>query len=276
MTLSVNTNQSALTALQNLNKTTTSLNTTQGRVSTGLKVASAKDNASVWAIAQKQRSEVSSLSAVTDSLNRASSIADVANAAGSTVSDLLNSIKQKVVAAEDPSLDPTSRSALNADYKSLVAQVKQVVNSATFDGANILNGSVTGLSFIADSDATTFITLNTQNLSLGGSIVTFSATSSIGSAVIASTVLARVDASITNVNQALANLGAQASQIDAHNTFVTKLADALTTGIGNLVDADLASESARLQALQVQQQLGTQALSIANQAPQIILSLFKG
>lgn len=275
MSISVNTNAAALTALENLNKTTTSLGETQSRISTGLKVATAKDNASVWAIAQKQRGEVSSLSAVTDSLNRASSIADVANAAGQSVSDLLNSIKAKVVAAEDPSLDTTSRAALNADYKSLVRQVQQVVSSATFDGANVLDGSVTGLSFIADANASTYITLQTQNLSLGGSIITFSATSSIGTSTVAASVITQVDASITNVNQALANLGAQASQIDAHNVFVGKLSDALTTGIGHLVDADMASESARLQALQVQQQLGTQSLSIANQAPQIILSLFK-
>ena len=87
--------------------------------------------------------------------------------------------------------------------------------------------------------------------------------------------MTKITASITNVNQALANLGAQSNQIEAHNKFVSKLSDALTTGIGNLVDADMASESAKLQALQVQQQLGTQSLSIANQAPQIILSLFK-
>ena len=276
MSISVNTNASALLALQNLNRTTDTLTDTQSRISTGMKVSSAKDNASVWAIAQKQRGSVSSLQAVTDSLNRATSIADVANAAGSSVSDLLNTMKQKVVAAMDPSLDSTSREALNADYTALVKQVGQVVSSATFDGANILNGSVAGgLRFLADSDASTFITLNAQNFSLGGSIVTFAGTSSIGTATSATTVLSQVNASIKNVNLALANLGAQSNQIDAHTKFVSKLSDALTTGVGNLVDADMATESAKLQALQVQQQLGTQALSIANQAPQIILSLFK-
>ena len=275
MAISVNTNAAALVALQNLNKTTDNLTSTQGRISTGLKVGSAKDNASVWAIAQQQRAEVSSLSAVTDSLNRATSIADVATAAGQSVSDLLNTLKQKVVAAQDTSLDPSSRAALNADYTSIVRQISQVVSSASFDGANILDGSITGLKFIADADATTYITLSTQNFSLGGSIITFGSTSTIGTVTAATTVAGQLDSSIKNVNAALANVGAQSNQIEAHNKFVTKLSDALTTGIGHLVDADLATESARLQALQVQQQLGTQALSIANQGPQIILSLFK-
>jgi flagellin len=277
MSISVNTNTSALLALQNLNKSTDSLIGTQGRVSTGLKVATARDNASVWAIAQKQRASVSSLQAVTDSLNRATSIADVANAAGSSISDLLNLMKQKAVAAMEPSLDESSRTLLNGDYQALVKQVGQIISNANFDGANILDGSVNGgLSFLADSEATTFITLAAQNFSLGGSIVTFGATSSISTTSAAAVVMGQISASITHVNQALANLGAQTNQIEAHNKFVTKLSDALTTGIGHMVDADMATESAKLQALQVQQQLGAQALSIANQAPQIILSLFKG
>ena len=275
MAISVNTNAAALTALQNLNRTSDNLTATQGRIATGLKVGDAKANASIWAIAQQQRAEVSSLSAVTDSLNRATSIADVATAAGQSVSDLLNTLKQKVVAAQDTSLDATSRAALNDDYTSIVKQISQVVASASFDGANILNGSITGLKFIADADVTQYITLSTQNFSLGGSIITFGATSSIGTVTAATAVGTQLDASIKNVNGALARVGAQSNQIEAHNKFVTKLSDALTTGIGHLVDADLATESARLQALQVQQQLGTQALSIANQGPQIILSLFK-
>ena len=113
-------------------------------------------------------------------------------------------------------------------------------------------------------------------MSLGNSIVTVGSTASIGTMTIATTVLARIDASLANVNSALGDIGAQAKQIDNHNTFVSKLTDVLTTGVGNLVDADLAKESASLQALQVQQQLGAQALSIANQSPQIILSLFRG
>ena len=276
MSVSVNTNQSALIALQNLNQTQSMLSETQNEINTGLKISSAKDNASIYAIAQKQRASISALSAVTDSLNRATSIADVASTAGASISDLLNQMRQKVIAAMDPSIDTTSRSLLNVDYKSLLRQVAQVVQNANFDGANVLDGSLaTGLKFIADANAGSFITLSTQNMSLGGTIISMAATSSINTVTNATAVLAQLDPSITNVNSALASLGAQSNQISSHNVFVGKLSDALTTGVGNLVDADMASESAKLQALQVKQQLGAQALSIANQAPQIILSLFK-
>ncbi len=276
MTISVQTNVAALVALQNLNKTASDLQGAQNQISTGLAISSAKDNASVWAIAQGQRAEVGALSAVKSSLDRASSIADVAQTAGASVSDLLNQIKQKVVAAQDPSLDPTSRTLINNDFQSLLSQITDVVNNAQFDGANILNGSLAGnISFLANADATSFITLSAQNLSLGSGIITMASTDTISTLTAAQTVLAEVNASIVNVNAALGSIGAQASQVEAHNTFVSKLSDVLTTGIGNLVDADMAKESARLQALQVQQQLGVQALSIANSAPQVILSLFK-
>ena len=276
MSVSVKTNQPALIALQNLNKTNDQLGETQNRINTGLKISSARDNASIYAIAQKQRASIAALGAVTDSLNRATSIADVASAAGQSISDLLNTMKQKVVAAMDPSFDSVARGALNADYRSLLRQIQQVIQNASFDGGNILDGSIaTGLRFIANSDANAYVTLSVQNMSLGGSIITMAATSSINTVTKATTILGQLNSSITNVNTALANIGAQANQISSHNKFVSKLSDALTVGVGNLVDADMAAESARLQALQVQQQLGAQALSIANQAPQVILSLFK-
>ncbi|HXA38725.1 MAG TPA: flagellin [Phenylobacterium sp.] len=275
MALSVHTNDAALIALQNLNKTSAQLNEVQNRISTGLAINSAKDNASVWAIAQGQRADIGSLAAVKSSLDRATSIADVASTAGATISDLLVQMKTKVVAAMDPSIDTASRNALNADFKSILGQITQVVQNATFDGANMLDGSVSQIKFIANANATGFITLSSQNMSLGGGIISVAATASLGTLTFATNVLAQLTTSISNTNQALGNLGSQSKAISNHNTFVQQLSDQLTTGVGNLVDADLAKESARLQALQVQQQLGTQALSIANQAPQIILSLFK-
>jgi flagellin len=277
MTLSVNTNQPALIALQNLNKTNDEMGGVQSRINTGLAISSAKDNAAVWSIAQDQRADRAALNAVKMSLDRATSITDVALAAGESVSDLLTQMREKVVAAKDTSLSTSSRTALNADFQGLLKNLTQVVNSANFDGANILNGSEpTNITFLADADATTVITLNLRNLSLGGGINTLAATDSIVTQTLAAAVLARLDATMTGVNQAVGSIGSQAKQIEAHNTFVSKLNDVLETGVGNLVDADMAKESARLQALQVKQQLGAQALSIANQAPQIILSLFGG
>ncbi|MBI1199495.1 MAG: flagellin [Phenylobacterium sp.] len=277
MTISVHTNKSALTALQNLNKTNDELGGVQGRINTGLKIGNAKDNAAVWAIAQGQRADIGALGAVKMSLERAQSIAEVSATAGETVSDLLTELKQKVVAAMDTSLDTSSRTALDSDFKAILRQITQVVGNAQFDGANLLDGSVgPNIQFLANADATNKITLSTQDLSLGGSILTIASTASITTVTLATGVLTQLDSSISQVNQALGNLGSQAKQIEAHLGFVGKLTDVLETGVGNLVDADLAKESARLQALQVQQQLGAQALSIANQAPQIILQLFRG
>ncbi|RYG15088.1 MAG: flagellin, partial [Caulobacteraceae bacterium] len=211
------------------------------------------------------------------SLDRATSIADVALSAGESVSDLLNELKEKVVAAKDESLSSQSRALLDADFKALVRAIGSAIENATFDGGNILNGSLSsGIQFLANADASSSITLAAKDLSLGGSIIATSLSDSLLTISGAAAALDNLDDSITQLNSALGEIGAQAKQISAHNTFVSKLSDTLESGIGNLVDADLAKESARLQALQVQQQLGAQALSIANQSPQIILSLFQG
>ncbi|WP_291835228.1 flagellin [Brevundimonas sp.] len=277
MTNSVHTNVAAQIALQNLTTTNSRLADVQSRVSTGLKVQGAKDNAAIWAIAQTQRADVGALGAVKQSLDRATSIADVALSAGESISDLLNQLKEKVTAAKDTSLKTQSRQLLNADFQALMKAIKSAVDNAAFDGGNILNGSLTtGIKFLANADASAFVTLASKNLSLGGSIIELSLSDSLMTLTGAATALTKLDDSITQLNAALGEIGAQAKQIQAHNTFVSKLVDTLESGIGNLVDADLAKESARLQALQVQQQLGAQSLSIANQAPQIILSLFQG
>lgn len=279
MTLSVNTNKAALIALQNLNKTSETLTSAQDRVSTGLRVKNAKDNAAVWSIAQDQRADLGALGAVKMSLDRATSVAQVSMTAGESVSDILVQMKEKVIAALDPSIDVASRNALNADYKALVRQITQVIGSASFDGANILNGSLSAnIRFLASADAASFVTLSVKNMTVGGPIVSLGtgATASINTVTNATAVMTALTNSLAAVNSALGDIGAQARQIEAHQVFVSKLTDVLETGVGNLVDADMAKEGARLQALQVQQQLGAQALSIANQAPQIVLSLFRG
>nr|WP_295106575.1 flagellin [uncultured Caulobacter sp.] len=277
MALSVNTNQPALIALQNLNRTNDQMQATQTRINTGEQISTAKDNAAIWSIAQEQRADMSALGAVKMSLDRATSIADVALAAGESVSDLLKLMREKVVAAKDTSLTSTSLQSLNADFQGLLKNLQQVISSAVFDGANLLDGSqAADMTFLADADAAQAITLSLQNLTMGGGINTLDPTDNILSSANATSVLTRLDSTMSAINQAVGNIGTQSKQIEAHNGFVSKLTDVLETGVGNLVDADLAKESARLQALQVKQQLGAQALSIANGAPQIILSLFKG
>ena len=254
MSLTINTNKSAMVALQNLNQTSDKLGVTQNKVGTGLRIATSKDNSAIWAIAQNQRADIGGLSSVKMGLDRAQSIGDVALTAGQSISELLVQMKEKVVAAQDASITTTSRRALDADFKSLLAQISQVIRNASFDGADLLDNSLPGgLRFLADADATTYVTLANQNLSLGGTIITLASTSSITSTTLASNALSQLQASIGNVSLALARMGAQVRQIENHNKFVGKLSDSIEAGIGNLVDADLAKESARLQALQVQQ-----------------------
>ena len=275
MTMSVHTNTSAMIALQNLNKTNNDMVEVQNRINTGMKVAGAKDNSSVFAVAQGMRSDIGALGSVESSLDRAVSIGDVAIAAGESISDLLIQMREKATAAMDPSIDTFSRQAFDGDFKALLEQVNVILSNAEFDGANLLNGSLTnGIAFLADADATRTVTLGAQDMSISGSIITISNSASLGTATLAGNVVSAIQTSLDNVNQALADLGSDLKKMEAHRTFVGKLMDSLTEGVGNLVDADMAKESARLQALQVKQQLGVQALSIANSEPQIILSLF--
>ncbi len=273
--LSVNTNYGAMIALQNLNKTSQDLTDVQNRINTGLTVAGPKDDGAVWAIAQSMRTDVKALSAVTQSLDRAISATDVAVSAGQAISDLLTEMKAKALAASDKSLDQNSREAYNADFVALRDQIANITQNAIFNGVNLINGSTTTLQALANAAGDKFVTVTAQDLSLGGSILSISATSTISTAVNASSMITTVDNSLNAVNLALAKLGTDSKKVGIHKTFVGKLSDELTNGIGNLVDADLAKESARLQSLQTKQQLGVQALSIANQAPQAVLQLFR-
>lgn len=277
MTMSVHTNTGAMIALQNLNKTNDDMLGVQNRINTGLKISGAKDNAAIYAVAQGMRADIRAMEAVQSGLDRASTIGDVALAAGESISDLLVQMREKATAAMDPSLDTFSRQAYDADFKALLDQISGILQNAEFDGANILDGSITsGIEFLADADAARSVTLKAQDMTIGGAIVTIAATASLGSVTLATNAVAAIKTSLENVNQALANLGSDTKKLEAHSSFVGKLMDSLTKGVGDLVDADLAVESAKLQSLQVKQQLGVQALSIANGQPQIILNLFGG
>ena len=272
---SVNTNVGAMIALQNLQITNNELSQVQSRINTGKKVASAKDNGAVWAIAQGQRAEIGALNAVKDSLNRGQSAVDVSLAAGESVSDLLIQLKEKALAATDTSLTTAARNALDEDFSSIRDQIATVVGNASFNGVNLLDGSATaGFKALANVAGST-ITINDEDMSLSGSVVTLTTTESISTTTNATAALAKVDASIANVSASLARLGTGAKSLGTHSTFVGKLQDTLEAGVGNLVDADLAKESARLQALQTKQQLGVQALSIANSSTSILLGLFR-
>jgi flagellin len=274
MSFSVNTNTGAMTALQYLNQTQGQLDKTQSAINSGLKVADAKDDGAIYAIAQNQRGAVAGFSSVINSLNNGSSAIDVALSAGQSISDLLIQLKQKALSAADPSLDTASRQALNANFTALRDQISTIVKNAVFNGFNLVNGSTNQIQALASSDGSRRITTAAQNMSLSGSIVTIKSTSSISTQAKASALIATIQTSLTNVDSALAKLSSGSAKFSIQASFTQKLSDTLTAGIGNLVDANMAQESATLQSLQVKQQLGVQALSIANQAPQTILSLF--
>ncbi len=276
MSLSVNTNTGAQVALQNLNATNAALATTQNRINTGKSVASAKDNGAVWAIAQGQRADIGALGAVKQSLNRGIAAVDVALAAGETVSDLLLQLKEKALSATDASLKTSARAALNEDFTALRDQIATVTANAEFNGVNLLKTGATGFAALANVAGTSSLTVAAEVLALGGANVTIATTQSIDTLTKATASLTAVTTSIDNVSAALARLGTKSNALSTHLTFVGKLSDALEAGVGNLVDADLAKESAKLQALQTKQQLGVQALGIANQTPQLVLSLFRG
>lgn len=272
---SVNTNVGAMIALQNLNATNSELATVQNRINTGKKVATAKDNGAIWAIAQAQRSDVAALGAVRQSLDRGVAAVDVAISAGESISDLLLQLKEKALAAKDESLDTSARTALNEDFKSLRDQIQKVVDNAEFNGVNLLKSGATTYKALANVDGSATVDVAAEIMKLSGSVVTITTTDVISTVTNATAVLSRVDASIANVSASLARLGTASKALGTHATFVSKLSDTLEAGVGNLVDADLAKESARLQALQTKQQLGVQALSIANTAPQILMRLFQ-
>ena len=168
MSFSVNTNAGALVALQNLSTTQSQLTTTQNRINTGLKVASAKDNAAIFGIAQNQRATSNSLNSVISSLQRGQSTVDVALSAGESISDLLVSMKEKALAAADVTLDTASRTALNDEFKSLRDQITKVVTNAVFNGGNMIKAaaSATTIKALANADATSVITVQAQDLSL--------------------------------------------------------------------------------------------------------------
>jgi flagellin len=422
--LSVNNNYGAAIALQSLNSTNKDLNEVQNRISTGLKVSSAKDNGAVYAIAQGQRARVSALASVQDGIARTGNVVDAALNAGSSVSDLLVTLKTQATAAQSADLSQAQRDAYNNDFQQTLNKINTIVSTATFNGANLVDGTTSTLRVLqSDLDtgtgagnvatvagaakpatsttpsrsdlminaseswdatnntlaandyvvltqggnkygvqvtATTTIQqfVDAVNSATGGKItasyddatgkLSYQATGAIATAAFsvsintaadgsgtahrsdftngvagttaaaatdqadarpsstaiivgydlrvggtgalngllglsiggasttgATQAVAALDTAMTSLNSALGTLGSQSKALDIQNAFLTKLSDTIESGLSNLVDADLAKESARLQSLQVKQQLGAQALSIANQSPQILLSFFR-
>ncbi len=280
---SILTNSSAMVALQTLKTINKDLGKIQNEVSTGMKVSNAKENAASWAIAQTMRSDIGGLEAVADKLSMSSAIVGTARSAAETISDMLTEAQNKIVAGGDLSTTD-ARDKLVTDLNALGDQITDIINSAAMTGINLLNTDNTGGIAVTASltrDAagaigTETIDITGIDLAAVGSYLSglteasFDDETKIGAVL---TVL--VDTHMADVNTAAATFGSVQKQIEIQSTFVGKFIDSLELGVSSLVDADMEAASARLTALQTQQQLGTQALSIANQAPQAILSLFQ-
>jgi flagellin len=267
MSITLNTNNPILTALQDLSSSGAS--TTDANLIDGQSGAGAPDSAGAVTVAQSSGLDPSAIDADALNLNRATSIADLAVGAGQSVASLLAKLKEDATAAQSPTLDGATRQALNSDFQTTLGQIAATVNGASYDGVNLVDGQSSGLSLPAGGGAS--LSLSAQNLSLGGSVVTVSAASSLGTPTAATAALADVTNSLSNIETALDALTSQANQVSAHGSILNQLSGALQGGAtgGDSVD------SARLLALQVQQQLSGQSQPIANQSPQLVLSLFR-
>lgn len=271
---SINTNAAALAAIQNFNAINAEMSQVQLRITTGRKINGPKDNPATWAIAQRQRGEIRALDAVKDSLNRSMSIVDVSMGAAETVSDILNEMKALAVSAQDFAIGDPSRDAINENYLALRKQIDTAVANAEFGGINLLSaGGTDQVRALANTSATSTIDVDHVDLSTTGALLSALPTDLLGG--LGATGVQDIGDAAKNVNLAISRLGAGSKSLESHLKFVGKQQDALEVAIGNLVDADLAKESARLQALQVRQQLALVAMRIANEQPSIILQLFQ-
>jgi flagellin len=270
---SVNTNVGAMQALEVFSAINAEMAEVQNRISTGLRVSSPKDNPAIWAIAQNQRAQVSSLDAVKSSLQRGQSIAEVAITAGESISDLVGQMKALALAALDyPAGDP-AREALNDQYVSLRHLIDTTANDATFGGISLIGAGSTGsVRALANADATQTIDVDHVDLTTGGAAL---AGLPADLTAVTTTDLDAIGVAEKAVNSAVSKLGTGSKGLDTHLTFIGKLQDTIEAAIGNLVDADLARESARLEALKVRQQLAIVAMRIANEAPSMLLQLFR-
>jgi flagellin len=268
---SVITNPGAITALRNLSIINFNLQKTENRVSTGLKVNSPVDDAGDFAIAQGLRADLKAFDAVQQALSSGSGIASVAVAAATSISSLLGDINTTVISATNTANTTSQQSILAATFASQLTQLGTFVANAVFNGRNLISAgssNVTVTSSISGGQLTLTAasTLSQVSAALTAGVATTSAATALLTAVTAQQLV---------VGSALGTLGSNQNNINFLSTFVQALSDATTQGLGTLVDADLAAESAKLTALQVQQQLAVQALNIANQTPQVLLSLFK-
>jgi flagellin len=295
---SINTNNSAMAALQTLRNVNSNLSKTQNHVSSGLRVEKASDNAAYWSIATTMKSDNGALSAVSDALGMGAAKVDVAYTAVESSIDVVNQIKAKLTAATEEGVD---KGKIQDEITQLQDQLKSIASSASFNGQNWVKNTIGTTmsvvsSFVRDSQGkiavnTTAYTSAASDLLINdtgtngilGATGSASSNSVVGFSISSTTTKGTIDNLLTDVESALtkmtalgSKLGSISTRIDLQSNFVSSLSDAIDSGVGRLVDADMEEESSKLSALQTQQQLAIQSLSIANSSSQNILSLFRG
>ncbi len=278
---SILTNNSAMTALQTLKGINSNLSKTQDEISTGKSISSAKDNSAVWAISKVMEADVSGFKAVSDSLSVGKSTAAVASVGAEQIVVKLREMRDLAISAHNEGAPHAKIEATLAEKR---LSIQSTINGSQFNGVNLLKTDVdgnggTGLTVVASMDrigagTPTLQTITVASADFETNVDTTTATA-ITDSTTAATALAEIEGWLTAAIDGAATLGAQTERMSDQGEFISKLSDVMKSGIGSLVDADMEEASARLQALQVQQQLGVQALSIANQAPQSLMSLFR-
>lgn len=276
---SILTNNAATSALSALRSVNANLNETQNRISTGLKVASGKDNAAFFSISESLKSDSGIFNSINDSLTLTKNSISTARLGSETVVDLVNQFSERVAFAQGGS--ESVRASVQIELDELAARIDTTISQSTFNGNDLVNGTsavtvVTGISRTsAGSISTTTISFNEQDLgAIQSALAAIDLTTSSTTALLA-TDLQTVATQLTAATDAATSLGIAEKSIETQQTFLTELTDRIDSSVGSIVDANLEKEAARLQSLQVQQQLASQSLSIANQAPQNILSLFR-
>lgn len=273
---SILTNNGAMVALQTLKSVNASLGKTQDEISTGKSVANAKDNAAVWAIAKTMETDVQLNKTIQSGLNVMGAVVGTARSGAERVTGLLQEMKNLALAA---SSDTSDFSKINADVTAKLTQAKDVIGSSKMSGLNLLATDVNGNGATSVDVATSVDGGSAKSLTIAGVDLeaTLGATlTSITDAASAKTALGEIETMLKGTIDAAASLGTTGKRLSDQSDFVGALSDSLKSGVGSLVDADMEETSARLQALQTQQQLAIQSLSMANKAPQNILSLFRG
>jgi flagellin len=266
---SVNTNTGAILAQKFLRATTTDMQTTQNRVSSGLRVSTVTDDASSFAVAAGIRGDVKAYTAVAAALQGSTVAASVAISAGETISTRVGDIKAKLVQLSDESLSTASRSTYQADLNSMVTEVNAYLKQASYNGRNLLGSGGSDMVVVSNIDGSSVSVRdnNVTDLSFAAGGVTNNS--------VAQVAITALNSFKSTLDTALANLGSDVTRITAQTEFVKQTEETVRIGLGALVDADLAKESATLTSLQVRQQLGVQAIGIANSAPQTLLGLFR-